>query len=245
MTTCLSINNKMLSADFGKMLVVSPHLDDAVLSCGELIDQCRDAVVVTVFAGIPPQADEQTEWDAASGFLTAAQALAWRRDEDRAALALLGARPLWLEFCDSQYRVPPAPGALEQALHNTILALDPENILLPSGLFHSDHLLVHQAMMGLREKHPRKNWFMYEEALYRRIPGLLDGRLADLGAHGIECTPLAFSEGRASGRKRQAVQCYASQLRALQTVRRDGHADAFAPEHYWRLGTPGGLHAGN
>jgi hypothetical protein len=37
----------------------------------------------------------------------------------------------------------------------------------------------------------------------------------------------------AHARKRDAVACYRSQIRALAT--RDGHADALAGEAYWRV----------
>jgi hypothetical protein len=37
----------------------------------------------------------------------------------------------------------------------------------------------------------------------------------------------------AAHRKRDAVACYRSQIRALATRR--GHADAFEPERYWRV----------
>jgi len=36
-----------------RWLVISPHLDDAVFSCRQLLAQAPGSVVVTVFAGIP------------------------------------------------------------------------------------------------------------------------------------------------------------------------------------------------
>jgi len=50
------------------MLVVSPHLDDAVLSCGRLLAGRPGSVVATVFAGVPSRPDQCTDWtaDAAS-----------------------------------------------------------------------------------------------------------------------------------------------------------------------------------
>ena len=37
----------------GRLLVISPHLDDAVFACGRLIASHPSCVVVTVFAGLP------------------------------------------------------------------------------------------------------------------------------------------------------------------------------------------------
>ena len=55
------------------MLVISPHLDDAVLSCGALLAAHRGAVVATVFAGVPRDPRQRTEWDARSGVADAAE----------------------------------------------------------------------------------------------------------------------------------------------------------------------------
>ncbi len=225
----------MQAEDFGKTLVVSPHLDDAVLSCADLIATLPAPTVLTVFAGVPVDRAQHTPWDAASGFADAGQAIATRRDEDRRALALLGATPAWLDFCDSQYRATPALSELEQALQRALHACDPATVLLPAGLFHSDHLLVHRAMLNLSARFPHYRWRMYEEAMYRRIPGLLQQRLDELRRRGFAPVRIDCHDGGASPLKREAVQCYASQLRALSATVHGGHADAFQPESYWRL----------
>jgi LmbE family N-acetylglucosaminyl deacetylase len=222
---------------WGKILVVSPHLDDAVFSCGEWIARQADVVVATVFAGVPPAFDALTAWDAQSGFSDAVQAVTRRRQEDRAALDTLGATPLWLEFCDSQYRCTPTLAVLSAAMSETLKTHQPDTVLFPAGLFHSDHVLVHQAMLALGEKHPDKNWLMYEDALYRRLDGLLQQRLAGLLQAGIEATPLGLEQQDGASLKQQALHCYASQLRALSTTP-NGYADTAAPERFWRLMPP-------
>ena len=52
----------------GGLLVVSPHLDDAVFGCGRLLSQCDDATVVTIFAGIPAAGQDPTAWDTAGRY---------------------------------------------------------------------------------------------------------------------------------------------------------------------------------
>ena len=228
------------SVGVSRLFAVSPHLDDAVFSCAELVARHSGAVVVTAFAGAPQTYSELTDWDAASGFQSAAEAVARRREEDRAALTALNAEPLWLNFCDSQYRSTPELPALAAALEKLLQEQEAATILIPAGLFHSDHMLVHEAMLTARRRHLERHWLMYEDALYRRITGLLQRRLAALGEAGIEATPIEFasSDTRQMERqqmKQQAVQCYASQLRALTAITH-GYADIFAPERYWQLG---------
>ncbi|MGZ3236839.1 MAG: PIG-L deacetylase family protein [Burkholderiaceae bacterium] len=227
---------------FGKLLVVSPHLDDAVFSCGELISRHAGTLVVTVFSGAPSGFNKLTDWDAASGFLNAEEAIAARKQEDYAALHMLAALPLWLDFCDNQYQATPPMFAVSSTLQKVIDDNRPETIVFPAGLFHSDHLLVHQAMLMIYRDHLDKNWLMYEDALYRRIAGLLQKRLAELLHARIEATPIETSDNPAQHVKRQAVQCYASQLQALSRTVQDATADAFAHDRLWRL-TPIKAHA--
>jgi LmbE family N-acetylglucosaminyl deacetylase len=166
-----------------------------------------------------------------------------RRQEDRAALQVLSAAPLWLDFYDSQYHATPSLAELTDAFESIVGTHDAATVLFPAGLFHSDHVLVHNAMLNVRKHHPGKNWLMYEEASYRRIPGLLQRRMADLLREDIEATPVVFGidnhndsrDDSRTARKRAAVACYASQLRALERTVNDGYADVFAPERYWRL----------
>ena len=75
-----------------ELLVLSPHLDDAVLSCGRLVAHYRGSVVATLFAGSPLPALVK-DWDHNCGFADSDTAVASRRSEDRLALGSLGAIP--------------------------------------------------------------------------------------------------------------------------------------------------------
>lgn len=70
----------------GPLLIVSPHLDDAALSCGALIARPDPVEILTVFTGrpVPPRV---TDWDRACGFSDSDEAIAARLDEERAAFA--------------------------------------------------------------------------------------------------------------------------------------------------------------
>ncbi len=95
---------------------LSPHLDDAALSCGGRIWQQAQAgervLVVTIFAGtLPPDAplspfaqELHARWEHPG------DAIAGRRDEDRAALALLGADLAHWPYPDCIYRHSPGDG---------------------------------------------------------------------------------------------------------------------------------------
>ena len=89
---------------------LSPHLDDAVLSCGGAIHRRTAAgeavLVITVFAG---EAGSDAELSAFAleqhGYWgNPPRPMALRRAEDQAAMALLGARTQHLEHLDAVYR---------------------------------------------------------------------------------------------------------------------------------------------
>jgi LmbE family N-acetylglucosaminyl deacetylase len=216
------------------LLVVSPHCDDAVLSCGELIAASGGATVVTVFAGAPSTYEPLTVWDLAAGFLPGDDVMAARRAEDAAALSALGARPHWMDFRDAQYGPSPKVQELRSALASVIETERPFVVAVPLGLFHGDHELVHEACMQLLGMAPTLDWLAYEDAMYRAIPGLVDDRLATLDAAGIVAAPVAPLATRHVEVKRRAAAHYRSQLRALSEVAA-GYADAFEPERYWRV----------
>ena len=92
---------------------LSPHLDDAALSCGGMIYQLAQAgqavQVITIFAGDPPPGSLtpfaqslHERWQAAP---------ADRRAEDGEALSLLGAQATHWPYADAVYRCHPATGA--------------------------------------------------------------------------------------------------------------------------------------
>ena len=83
-------------------LILSPHLDDAVLSAWHVISAPRDVCVVTVFAGIP-EPGFVTDLDRDHGAQDSAAWAARRRREDRAALAVAGRQPVHLDLPDIQF----------------------------------------------------------------------------------------------------------------------------------------------
>ncbi|WP_053572258.1 PIG-L family deacetylase [Caballeronia cordobensis] len=222
------------------LLIVSPHLDDAVFSCGEAIAGAPGTIVCTLFAGAPREA-LVTGWDTQCGFTNADRAMHARRDEDAAALDALGARPVHLGFLDSQYAGddPAAPDAIAAALSDVIRTTACRALYIPLGLFHSDHDLAHRACLIAWLADTALRCIAYEDALYRRMNGLVQMRLAGLANDGIVVTPVSCRIDTASlashhEAKQRAVSRYHSQLKAFGP---NGYDDVFAPERFWTLQT--------
>jgi LmbE family N-acetylglucosaminyl deacetylase len=226
-----------------RIAVVSPHFDDGVLGAAHLLSTYTGSAVVTVFGGWPPAyPSEPTSWDAAGGFQAGDDVVAARRREDDAALALLEARPVRLEFSDHQYLSPteqPSPEQVAPALEEALLGLAPTAVFLPMGLANPDHVVTHEAGLRVRDGHQELAWFCYEDHGYMHLPGLLAWRVAKLFRSGLWPTPAVVPIEPDMARKRQAVACYRSQVAPLE---RD-HAlaerlDANVPEQFWRLAPP-------
>jgi LmbE family N-acetylglucosaminyl deacetylase len=102
------------------VVCLSPHYDDAVLSCGGMLHRAASAgrrvLVVTVCAAPPPAGDLSPyaerlhrRWGATDRAAASAM-VARRRTEDAAALSLLGAETVLLDLTDAIYRRDPATG---------------------------------------------------------------------------------------------------------------------------------------
>ena len=217
-----------------RILIVSPHCDDAVFACGALLQTYPGSTVVTVCAGGPAPDGTLTEWDRSGGFQADEDVMALRRREDARALSLLGAHPLWLSFYDSQYQTPVSCSDVVRALSVVVETVSPHSLFVPMGLFHSDHRLTSEACLTLKGWYPEFAWYFYEDALYRHIPDLLSDRLAHLRTRGIRARRINLGP-LSNEHKRPAVQCYGSQLRALTTPGRPGYEDVFLPERYWMI----------
>jgi LmbE family N-acetylglucosaminyl deacetylase len=163
------------------LVYLSPHLDDAVLSCaGSLVAERRRgrrALVATLF----------TEGDA--GY-------AARREEDARALELLGADGLWAGLRDAPFRSAryrsfsgivldrdPLDAAVEEKadawLARVLERAAPRRLLAPLAVGgHVDHRLAYA--VAARATGPER-WF-YEDRPYALVRGQVERRLRELGA---------------------------------------------------------------
>jgi len=122
-------------------VVLSPHLDDAVLSAWAVLTGPGEVAVVNVFAGLPaPGPPRRCDLLVRAGDSRAL--VEARRAEDREALARAGRFPLNLDFLDEQYRfVDPEPAELAAALAAHVPRA--AALYAPAGIRrHRDHEIV-------------------------------------------------------------------------------------------------------
>ena len=232
--------------ELDRVVIVSPHLDDAVLGCARFMSAHPGCTVVTVFAGNPPQYPEPMRtWDVQCGFHPGDDVMEARRKEDHAALAMLDASPVHLDFVEYTYNpgdVPAAPDAIAPTLASTLCELAPTLVIAPFGLANPDHDVTHRACMLTRdadELGDQVSWWCYEDTGYKHIPGMLAWRVSKLFRRNLWPTPVCPPVDTGDDRKLAAVQCYPSQLLALEDDWQIGAKLASpAPEQYWRLEPP-------
>jgi LmbE family N-acetylglucosaminyl deacetylase len=245
-------------------LVLSPHLDDAALSCGGTIHRWSSAgesiLVVSVMTGDPPDGElspyagsQHARWD-----LPPREAYALRRAEDRAALEALGAGLAHLPLLDCIYRrgpegtyynsdddifgtIHPADAGLAHDVLRQVAALEvggPGDLTVyaPLGLGnHVDHQIVRRAAEA---------WLGPRLVYYEDYPY---AEKADPAAAPAGLTPwlVPLTEGDLAARI-AAIGCYRSQIGVLfgsydeMVARVRGYAGRLAPpgnpgaERFWR-----------
>ncbi len=260
-------------SDFYAHVYLSPHLDDAVLSCGGLIHrQARPGqppLVVTLFSG-QPAADAQlsafaqsqhTRWGASE------DVMAFRWAEDRAALAVLGADYLRLNYLDCIYRgrergdQPDWYYASEEALFGPVHPAEQDlpielaaalSEFIPPGkdvtLYvpltvgnHVDHQLTFAAALILKAQ----GWSLqyYEDYPYVETEGALSAALAARGVEDWQPVVTPLDEDNLAA-KIEAVACYESQLEVLfggaeaMADRVRGYVTRSGGERLWRSDYP-------
>lgn len=136
-----------------RLFVISPHFDDAVLSCGAMLDGGVRATVVTVCGGVPEPGAKLSAWDRICGFGSAEAAALGRRAEDEAACAQAGAEAVRLPFPDGPYAAAGREGVAE-ALREVLAGLSPsDRVAVPAGIGrHPDHVMARDlALRACRE----------------------------------------------------------------------------------------------
>lgn len=215
------------------VLVVSPHLDDAALSAGQFLAGRPDALIVTVFAGMPKAKRVQTTYDKLCGFETAEEAITKRRAEDRAAAAELGAKVEHLAFVDSQYGEPVDFGGVVACLRKLIEQHEPEFVVGPLGINHPDHALVRNAFLEATRNAVMPVW-LYEDIPSRVThPETVTEALysVEIGSppEMTHVEPGFIGTGPLE-KKMSALWCYRSQLPLFPN-----HHELLVGERFWRV----------
>jgi len=240
------------------VLLISPHMDDAWLSCTAILMRSTPIHVLTVFGGAPENA-VKTEWDAACGFHDSDEANATRRAEERQAFHGTVHRLELMDLVEHQYLQgprDPADGERLGLLARDWLRSHPPGVVLapvgagggasgvssalrrarrrPNIAPHPDHVMVRNA---LARAVPPRSLLLYEEFPYRR-GGRGDreaSRVAKLRGEFLARVDLQVD----TRRKATAAAHYPSQLRGLcGTGPQFSDPNALEPtERYW-LPTP-------
>lgn len=232
--------SELLPGGSGTLLVLSPHLDDAALSCGASMARAVDggwrAVVLVLFAGVPPEAaltPAAREYHEMCGL--GDDAIAARIGEDEAAMSVLSAESRRLDLLECLYRLGPdgtplypswadisdPPGGPEPAIVDAVTAgiadalasYQPDVVLHPLAVGgHVDHLAVRAGALRVQAGAPGVSWFGYEDVPYVMFPWHA-GWEATVAA-GWHPTAHAVDEQQWA-RKLDAVACYPSQVTAM------------------------------
>jgi hypothetical protein len=125
-------------------LVLSPHLDDAVIDCWWVLTGAGAVRVVNVFAGVPSPGSV-AYFDRLAGARDSAAHVRRRMVEDREALALAGRSPVNLDFLARPYRrgrPEPSFARLDAALVARVGVVSQVYAPAALGSPHPDHELV-------------------------------------------------------------------------------------------------------
>ena len=164
-------------------LALSPHLDDAVFSCGGLLAQLADAgwrvCMATAFTrSVVPAHGFALACQLDKGLSPSVDYMALRRAEDGAAAAILGVEPRWLDLLEAPHRgydsAPRLFGPMRDGddiwrpLATLVTALvdelHPALVLAPQGLgAHVDH---RQMIRAVREALPTGPVAWYRDTPY-------------------------------------------------------------------------------
>jgi LmbE family N-acetylglucosaminyl deacetylase len=219
------------------MVILSPHLDDAVLSCWHVLAGPGDVSVVNVFDGSPPPGTPMPWWDTVTGAADPRSRMRERREEDRAARAELGRPAVGLGLLDAQYR---GAGLQVEALAERLERIEKGALVYAPAAIddnHLDHALVRDAAVELARSGRRLRLYAdLPHAIRRGWPAWVTGEAEEPGvssswtgtfaAAGLAVARLVPRvrplDAAARRRKLLALSRYRTQRSALDVV-------AFAP----------------
>jgi len=220
------------------ILVLSPHLDDAVLSLGGLLTRYPARATVVSFFTKDAGEPLKTRWDRISGFTDSREAIERRSKENEAALRSLGVAGLKLGYEDGQYRKSDNASEIHKSITKDIRILlsmyGNERVFIygPAGFrspySNRDHRILHDAFLEVaRDFNSRANlnFFLYEDMPYagqfvksQRLTVLEFLQATDR----IAIVPeVVFLSSAQVNSKLSALKHYVSQLRAFKVLHRD------------------------
>jgi LmbE family N-acetylglucosaminyl deacetylase len=205
------------------LTVLSPHLDDAVLSCWHVLREDAPVKVLNVFAGVPPDGTPRGWWDRLTGAPDSCTRVRERLAEDRAALALAGRVPVNLDLLDEQHRG--CAVRTDELAQRIGASLCPGDVLYaPAALgVHPDHVYVRAAALYLRAAGVRVRLYAdLPHAITRGWPtwvapdGVPEADAAWAWAAPGETPRVHVIQPAEQACKRAAITAYATQVAAVE-----------------------------
>lgn len=221
-----------------RIVVVSPHLDDAVLSLGSTVAHAVQAgakvEILTVFSDSPVSQAEAGPWDSQCGFATEGEAAAARREEDQRACAVLGAEPHWLDFGDECYEPRGSDDDIYSAVTSVIRGADA--VLIPGfPLVHCDHARLSSLLLHRGLDCPRVALYGEQPYMFTQGKAPTDTEFSPMPTLGAALSWRYVRTRRAHRRtKYRAARSYRSQLYHLGLARLGLH------RMLWREAVQGG-----
>jgi LmbE family N-acetylglucosaminyl deacetylase len=240
------------------LLLLSPHFDDAALSCAALIDREEAIDLVTVFAG-DPEPPRQGKWDRVTGFADSAESRRVRQAEEKAAFTGTPHRLAFLDLIESEYLTRPPRRRDAEPVAVTVLGWLEQNprgvVAVPAGagrspglitsvrrrmgmripLRHSDHVFVREAALDAVASYAGARPVLYEEFpyLWGEVADVEVGRVTRSRGLVAECAVVPVDRASKAAR----IGVYASQAPHLSVrgKRVDVAENLPEEERYWIL----------
>jgi LmbE family N-acetylglucosaminyl deacetylase len=235
----------------GVTVVLSPHLDDAVLGAFTMLAGLGEVIVVNVCDGVPP-AGRASDWVRLCGGNDDAGQMRLRHKEDRQALATVGRRALGLGFLEADERpLQAVPEEIVRRLATVVPAA--ARLLAPVGMgSHPDHLATSQAAVRLAGQLPVELYADIPYALRVGWPAWVTGTAPDphvdadvpweraLGRLAVQRERLSALvvplDEATRAAKARALECYTSQIGAIAGgPHRRFDDEALGYEVRWRI----------
>jgi len=220
--------------DNASIIVLSPHLDDAVLSLGGFLSKYKGRAEVATFFTKRNQNPIRTYWDKISGFKDSVESINNRIEENNTALNISSSTAVNFVFNDFQYRRDEDSSKIIEdisSLIDSILSINSNRNIYVYGpaefgdnITHPDHLLLHKAFIQVSKGYMDNkniNFYIYEDFPYvNRYMKLGRGELKNYleQQSNIKLKPeIIFLSNDNLNNKIIALEKYSSQIKAFNS----------------------------
>ncbi len=186
-----------------RTIILSPHVDDAIFSMADGIQELRNQVIIlSVFSGYPTDAAGRKKHTIL-------------REEHYKACEVMGVQYINGNFLDDVYDPRPTKKAIRNFLFDHIQTDD--KVISPLGIHHPDHILLRETAveyLGVKK--------FYVELPYAKLyRPMVQELIQSLGIHS------SMTHYHTTAKKKEAVECYKSQIQNAHILN-----DLLVPEQF-------------